>query len=1026
MDSLKKALQKPGIEYQNEVRWWLAEGLHTDETLKNDLQLLYDAGFGGAEFLAMDEYGADSRRYGWGSEEFVNDTHVIIEETTKKGMAASMTSGTNWSNANLITILPDDKAAAKELNYSNKTVKAGQWYKGDLEKGRITMPNVHEQILIAVVAARHVRTEDKKLFIDRESIVLTEKVSAGHLEWQAPADADYELFAFWMHGTGQTASPSCSVSYTINYVDTYGTEALIDYWNETVLTPALRKNILKNGRVQLYMDSLELSTFTHGGQFWGYHFMDEFSKRRGYDLAPYLPLIVKTRQMMASHADKYHYGCDDVDFLFKLRNDLYQTLTDLYMENVLKPIQSWLHSVGMTLRAEISYGLPYEISQPGKYVDGIETESLEFASQIDSYRGLAGAAHIYNRLYSSETGATLRNYKMNLDFYTQIIFTQFAAGVARTVLHGYSSICGSEKATQWPGHEGMWPIFSERFGCRQPASLHYNDWNDMIARYQYILRQGKPRMDIGILRIDYAFNNMVMIGGDETDLYDNMLMRANKGLYWQDPGLQNAGYTYDYFNPQILADVEFAAGEVAPDGPGYKAIIVYQDALPVSSAKLLLDWAKKGLNILLVNGVTETLCIGVDKTYDKAASKTPFNDGKDSALAAIIEELKSLASVREIDGCEAALAALAELKVYPRVMFSEANRNVLPLMREDGDTRYVYLYNVMYTETEAVSFKASIIGEGTPYSINCWTGDVDQIASFTFADGRTIVDVTLKPGQACMLAIDLSSKPEIYAVANDACRILRRDNGSLAIVACRDGEYSVQLNDGTTVKKQVSVPGDIDLNKWQLQVEDWNEGDKKEILEDRGMGYVSQEVYYETKKTLIDAGEVDLKPWKDISAIGEDVSGVGYYSTVFTISDDWSENNGALLKMGSVNGSTAAVYVNGKKAPAVDFADPVVDISELLVKGENEIKVEVSSTLTNRLRQRGYFANIPNRFMELMSESTSFAEMSHSADSDDAAAEGEEKPDMMSLLIGSVTKCDVKDYGLTGGATIVTYTVEEI
>ncbi len=1020
MDALRKVLKKPGIEYQNEVRWWLAEGLHTDMTLKDDLQQLYDLGFGGAEFLAMDEYGADSKRYGWGSEEFVNDTHVIIEETTQKGMAASMTSGTNWSNANLITIVPDDKAAAKELNYSNITVKAGEWFNGTLEKGQIKMPNIREQVLVAVVAARHIRTEDKKLFIDKASVVLTDKVSDGSLTWQAPDDADYELFAFWMHGTGQTASPSCAVSYTINYVDRYGADALINYWNETVLTKALRENILKNERVQLYMDSLELSTFTRGGQFWGYHFMDEFSKRRGYDLAPYLPLIVKTRKLMASHADEYHYGCDDADFLFKLRNDLYQTLTDLYMENVLKPIQNWLHGVGMTLRAEISYGLPYEISQPGKYVDGIETESLEFASQIDSYRGLAGAAHIYNRLFSSETGATLRNYKMNLDFYTQIIYTQFAAGVARTVLHGYASICGSEKATQWPGHEGMWPIFSERFGNRQPASLHYNDWNDMIARYQYILRQGKPRMDLGILRIDYAFNNMVMIGGDEADLYDHQLMRANKGLYWQDPGLQNAGFTYDYFNPQILDDVEFADGVIAPDGPGYQAIIVYQEALPVSSARLLLEWARKGLKVLLVNGVTETLCIGVDKTYGQAASKTPFNDGKDHELTAIITELKTLGSVREISGCESALSALEELSVYPRVMYEEANRNILPLMREDGDIRYVFLYNVMYTETKAVSFRASVIGEGTPFSINCWTGDIDEIASFTAGDGRTVLDITLEPGQACMLALDLSSRPGTYAVESDACRVLRR-NGRLAALACSSGQYTTVLNDGTSVIKHISVPDDIELNVWKLKVEDWNEGDKKERLEDRGLGYVTKEVYYDTKKTMLDAGDVELKPWKDIPAIGEDVSGVGFYTTRFTIPGDWSDKNGALLKMDSVNGNTAAVYVNGSKAPAVDFDNPVVDITELLVKGENSLKVEVTSTLTNRLRQRGYFANIPARFMELMSESTSFAEMAH-----DGGEEKSDGPGLLEALMGSVTKCNVQDYGLTGKATLVTYTIEEI
>lgn len=563
MESLKKILAKPDIQYRNDVRWWLAEGLHTDGTLRNDIRMLDEAGFGAAEFLAMDEMGADSKRYGWGSEEFVHDTHVILDETTKRGMGASMTSGTNWSNANLITIVPDDKSAAKELTFVAETLEPGARYSKNLPKPEKLRPNVSALTLIAVVASRIAGGNA----LSKDGIVLTDLVKDDFLNWKAPDDGKYELFTVWMHGTGQTASPSCAISYTINYIDKYGTEALIDYWNSVVLTPELRENILKNGRVQLYMDSLELTTFANGGQFWGYHFMDEFRARRGYDLAPHLPLIFKKTAMMMSARAEYYYTCEDADFLFRLKNDLYQTMTDLYMENVLKPIQSWLHSVGMTVRAEISYGLPFEISQPGKYVDGVETESLEFASQIDSYRGLAGTAHIYNRLYSSETGATLANYKKTLSFYTQIIYTQFAAGVARTVLHGYSSICGSEKATQWPGHEGMWPIFSERFGVRQPAFRHYGDWNDMIARYQYILRQGKPRMDLGILRLDYAFNNMVMMAGGEDEAYERSMMRANKGLYWQNTDLQNAGYTYDYFAPQLLSDVAFE-GCVAPDGPG--------------------------------------------------------------------------------------------------------------------------------------------------------------------------------------------------------------------------------------------------------------------------------------------------------------------------------------------------------------------------------------------------------------------------------------------------------------------------
>lgn len=152
------------------------------------------------------------------------------------------------------------------------------------------------------------------------------------------------------------------------------------------------------------------------------------------------------------------------------------------------------------MRSEISYGLPFEISQPGKYVDDVETESLEFASQIDSYRGLAGTAHIY----------------------------------------------------------------------------------------------------------DLA--------------------------------------------PQLLEEdfVDYRDGELLPDGPGYKGLIIYQDVLPLSSARKILGLAKKGLPVLFVNGCTEMVRPGYNRTYTKAASMTPFNDGNDERLAAVVAEIKALPNVCEI------------------------------------------------------------------------------------------------------------------------------------------------------------------------------------------------------------------------------------------------------------------------------------------------------------------------------------------------------------------------------------------
>ena len=330
--------QIPEKQYRPDVRWWLAEGMHTDQTLKNEMQMLDDMGMGAIEFLAMEEPGADSKLYGWGSEEWVHDTHTLVEETTKREMGVSMTSGTNWSNANLISITPDDKAAAKELDYVEEILAAGQSRSGELPRCVIKTENVHVQELVAVVAAKVVGEQDNKPMLSKETIVLTDQVKDGALEWTAPEDGTYRLFIFWLHGTGQTASPSCAISYTINYIDHYGIDAFIDYWDKVVLTKELRENLEKYGRGMMYMDSLELSTFGAGGQFWGYHFNEEFEKRRGYDITPYLPFVVKKGGMMPLKHD-YHYVMDDAAFAEKFHNDLYQTMTDLYMENMLKPMQ---------------------------------------------------------------------------------------------------------------------------------------------------------------------------------------------------------------------------------------------------------------------------------------------------------------------------------------------------------------------------------------------------------------------------------------------------------------------------------------------------------------------------------------------------------------------------------------------------------------------------------------------------------------------------------------------------------------
>ena len=234
MADLVRFIKNPPIEYRPELRWWLAEGLHTDETLRHEIEAAHRLGFGGMEFLAMDEGNIDHSRYGWGAEEWVNDSQIVAEETTKRNMSVSFTSGTNWSNANLPTIDADHPAAAKELDVVSEDLGPGASRAGALP--RIDLASEHadhllpgdrsevrEQVLVAVVAARVVAESEAGTVLDADSVVdLTGDVRDETLDWTAPDDGTWRLFVYWMHGTGQTAAPSASVNYTVNYLDPQG------------------------------------------------------------------------------------------------------------------------------------------------------------------------------------------------------------------------------------------------------------------------------------------------------------------------------------------------------------------------------------------------------------------------------------------------------------------------------------------------------------------------------------------------------------------------------------------------------------------------------------------------------------------------------------------------------------------------------------------------------------------------------------------------------------------------------------
>jgi hypothetical protein len=953
MDDLIRLLSDPPIEYRPELRWWLAEGLHTDETLRYEIDTAHRLGFGGMEFLAMDEHNIDHSRYGWGAEEWVHDSQIVVEETTKRNMSVSFTSGAHWSNANLPTINAEHPAAAKELDVVSEDVPGGGSRDGALPRIDLTaglnkpggiggVGEVWEQVLVAVVAARVVEETTERHVLDLDSIVdLTGSVRDEALTWTAPEDGTWRLFSYWMRGTGQIATPSASVNYTVNYLDPDGVQAVIQYWDTVVLTPELRAQIAQNPRVQMYMDSLELFTTGAGGLFWGRTVADEFRSRRGYDITPWLPFLTRSAGLMAVNT-RYHHEppVEHRVTVEKVRFDYVQTLTDLYIENMLRPFAAFLHENGITLRAEISYGLPFELTRPGPEVDGIENESLEFGSQIDAYRLMAGPAHLFGKQYSSETGATTRNYMLDQRFYDQIIATQLAAGITKTVLHGWAGTAGAEGVTDWPGHEGMWPEFSERFDNRQPGAEFYPLWTAALGRYQCVLRQGRPRIDVGILRTDHFTDNhsgFVLVDPDGTripdeDAYARRWMRNRENHWWQDLGMQDAGWTYEFLDGSLLLrdDVSFADGVVQPNGPGYQALIVYQSGLDADVAARLLEWARRGLPVLLVHGGRELrdLMDGLYTTHERAAAVTPGLDGRDEELADTIAELLSLPSVTEIDDPAQTVDALRRLGVVGRAEFTAENRSVLSHLREDGELLHLYLYHFLYETGQPIDVEVALPGVGTGYRIDPWSGAVRSHQGVRYDGGRTLLTVRLAPGETALLTLDRSGR--------------------------NAGESSPPETEALE-----------EITEWSISVESWDAGGFETITEDRGLGYQTREVRPTTAITRIEAGTGPLKAWKDIASVGPEVSGIGEYTARLHLDQEPGQEYRYLLDLGSTAGGLGSVRANDGEVKGFDTSAPVVDLTRDLRSGDNTVTVRVASSLNNRLLARGYYDKVPDVIMRI-------------------------------------------------------------
>ncbi|MEI5673239.1 MULTISPECIES: Ig-like domain-containing protein [unclassified Nocardioides] len=999
----------PDRVYSTDVRWWLGEAANTDESLLEEVQALYDAGYRGVELCMQSDAGAPDSDYAYGSPMWTHKWNLMMNKLLDLGMAVYLTSGTNWATSNVPGLDPTSQQAMQNLTLGTGTVEAGQTLT------TLPAPAVANRKAGArfVTAYAYKVTEgdtvDPSSYINlKPSITQGADAWTQNLSWTAPNDGTYRVFGMWTQGTFHSSSPSAQPAYATNYFDKRGVEALRAYWEEHYLAdPALREKIAK-GDVQLFMDSLEINTGT-GFTWWSEDMVAEFQKRKGYDITPYLFLI---SGVAATPFTPYHEVRNTGTYKLNgqeqrrqgIINDYQDVLTQLYRERLLQPLKTWLNGVGIETRAQISYGRPLEMSEPAMDVDYPEAENFNQYNNVDIFRLWTGGAKLENKVLSSETGAQLPAYNGTRQMDVHDAYSAYAAGFQRMVWHVWGSGY-SYGSYQWPGHNSTG---FRQLGTRNPGYSDYDEFNAHLGRVQQLVQTGKSRTDVGFINQKWV-HGVAFNAGVGSDNGNMNWQYAHQGVYYRSTELQDNGYTYDYFSPKFLFDddVHFDERTKTIEKAGYQAIVLYQSWLDIEAAKRVLSWAKKGLKVVIL---------------EDAASRTPFNDGKDGALKKVTDELKTLPTVRQatvyddIDYFSSAaggyddnvLEKLQELGVEPYSGYSEPNLQLLTQTREDAEgNQYLYVYNYdpadyldkshkpsVRAATHGQNIKTDIVQNGlfVPYTIDAWTGETTERADYRWEDGKTIVPIDLDYDNIALLAFEKVDGERLHVLSSNADSAYAVHHG-VVVRTTGSGTVNAELSNGERIAQDVRVPAAYDIEDWDLTVESWRPGatagdlTRTETID----GLTTTNRKTSTVKTDIDVELDTLTTWDQIPAVGKGVSGKGHYEASF----DWDAGSasGAYLDFGDKLEESMVVWINGKKVggevstnptkvrkdvggvgkPTIDdgrgnqvplvgsdlhtggisWTKPIADVSDYLVDGKNDIVIEYSSALANVQLDRG-------------------------------------------------------------------------
>src|SRR5690554_1207421 len=378
MAKLYRIFKDPDIGYRPYVRWWwLGNKIQKDE-LARELRVLKDAGIGGVEinpiaFPGTNAYSRATEDLGlrsikWLSDEWLELLHFTFEEAAKLEMTCDLIVGTGFPFGGEF-VKPEDRSQIVVIGVKK--------FKGPVntEYSLFDLYKEADPMITNVYTGRTMEMLSVKLIPDPlhsmdEVIDLSDQISSGSIQ-VTTNEGDYALYALVkVNGFERVivGAPG-GMGPVVNHFDGNAVRSYLDNISDKVNSQI--GGFPSNFR-SFFVDSMELE-----GANWKEGMMEEFEKRRGYDIFPYLPFILFKIGRMGNNIDPGYIaeiGPELNDQLNRMRYDWALTNAELFHENFVSVFSKWCTDNNVKSRSQ-SYGRGYFLVEGSFDIDIPEAET---------------------------------------------------------------------------------------------------------------------------------------------------------------------------------------------------------------------------------------------------------------------------------------------------------------------------------------------------------------------------------------------------------------------------------------------------------------------------------------------------------------------------------------------------------------------------------------------------------------------------------------------------------------------------